>query len=194
MPYRLFSITYTTGSFHRPAMFKRFVKRAGVHDRLAHEAEAHLIAAAILDREADAGAERHVRADDAVAAEEVEALVEHVHRAALAARAAIDAAEQLGHDGARRDAARERLTVIAIRRDDVVVGAQHRQRSGADRFLPDVEMAEAADLPERVRLGATLLEATLEQHRAEQLEVELGVGGFCWASDFFLAIELVTGC
>jgi hypothetical protein len=32
-------------------------------------------------------AERNVRADDAVAAEEVEALVEHVHRAALTARA-----------------------------------------------------------------------------------------------------------
>ena len=52
--------------------------------------------------------------------------VEHVHRAALAARAAVDAAEQLGHDGARRHAARERLPVIAVRRDDVVVRAQHR--------------------------------------------------------------------
>ena len=65
------------------------MERAGVHHRLAHEAEADLVAAAILDREADAGGERNVPADDAVAAEEVQVAVEQVHRAALAARAAV---------------------------------------------------------------------------------------------------------
>ena len=154
------------------------MERAGVHDRLAHEADAHLVAAAILDREADARAERHVRADDAVAAEEVQALVEHVHRAALAARAAVDAAEQLGHHRARRHAARERLPVIAIGRDDVVVGAEHRQRPGAHRFLADVEVAEAADLAQRIRLGAALLEAALQQHRVQQRPIQFGVGRF----------------
>ena len=83
-------------------------------DRLAQEADDDLIAAAILDREADAGGERNVAADDAVAAEEVRVGVEQVHRAALAARAAVLAAEQLGHDGARRHPARERLAVIAV--------------------------------------------------------------------------------
>ena len=41
-------------------------------------------------------------ADDAVAAEEVQRGVEQVHRAALAARAPVGRAEQLGHDRARR--------------------------------------------------------------------------------------------
>ena len=161
------------------------MERAGVHDRLAHEADADLIAAAILDREADAGRERHVAADDAVAAEEVRGCVSNrCIEPPLPRDAAVDAAEQLGHDGARRHAARERLAVIAVGRDDVVVGAQHRDRAGADGFLSDVEVAEAADLAERVRLGAALLEAALQQHRAQQLEVQLGVGAAVRDSDF----------
>jgi hypothetical protein len=37
-------------------------------------------------------------------------------------------------------------------------------------------MAEAADLPERVCFGTSLLESTLEQHRAEQRVVQFGIG------------------
>jgi len=118
-----------------------------------------------------------VPADDAVSAEEVHVAVEQVHRAALAAHHAVDAPEQLGHHRARRHAARERLTVVAIGGDDVVVGPQHRDRAGAARLLPDVEVAEAADLAERVRLGAPLLEAALEEHRPQKLEVQLRVVG-----------------
>ena len=55
--------------------------------------------------------------------------------------------------GARRDPARERLPVIAVGGDHVVVGTEHRDRAGANGFLADVEVAEAADLAERVRLG-----------------------------------------
>ena len=155
---------------------ERLVEGAGVHDRLAHEADAHLIAAAVLDGEADAGGERDVPADDAVAAEEVHAAVEHVHRAALAVRAAVDAAEQLGHHGARRDAAHERLAVVAVRGDDVVVGPQRGLRARAHGFLSDVQVAEAADLAQRVRLGGAFLEAALEQHVVQQLQVQRGIG------------------
>jgi hypothetical protein len=38
-------------------------------------------------------------------------------------------------------------------------------------------MTEAADFSERIRLGAPFLEATLEQHRAKEREIELSVGG-----------------
>jgi hypothetical protein len=125
---------------------QRLVERTGVDHRLAHEADADLVAVAVLDRERDAGRERHVAADDAVTTKEVGLPVEEVHRAALAARAAIDATEELGHHGPRRDAARERLPVVPVGRDDVIVGTQHRQRAGADAFLADVQVAEAADL------------------------------------------------
>ena len=78
---------------------------------------------------------------------------EQVHRAALALRAAGGLAEQLGHHGPRRDAARDRLPVVAVGGDHVVVVAQHGDRAGADGFLSDVQVAEPADLAERVRLG-----------------------------------------
>ena len=122
----------------------------------------------------------------------------------LPARASVDAAEQLGHHGARSHAARERLAVVAVRRDDVVVGAERREHAGAHRLLPDVQVAEAADLAERVRLGAALLEAALEQHRVQQLVIQLGARRRRVAvratvrGDFFLGIVddsmSVTSC
>ena len=57
-----------------------------------------VVVAAVLVGEGEAGAERDLRADDAVAAVEVLLVGEHVHRAALAARIAAAAAGQLGHD------------------------------------------------------------------------------------------------
>src|SRR5262249_10539773 len=103
-------------------------------------------AAAIFDREADARRQRHVRADDAMAAEEVEALVEHVHRAAFAARATIDASEQLRHHDARAHSARKRLAVITVGGDDVIVVAEQGDRARAHGLLADVQMTKAADL------------------------------------------------
>ena len=150
---------------------------AVVDGRFAEEAGDDLVAAAILDGEGDARGDRDVATDDAVAAEEVAALVEEVHRAALAAHAAVGAAEELGHDRAGGEAARERLPVVPVRGDHVVIGAKHREGAGGDRFLSDVEVAEAADLSERVGLGAALLEAALEEHGAEQLAVEGDRGG-----------------
>ena len=85
-------------------------------------------------------------ANNAVPAEEVRVAVEQVHGATLAAHDAVDAAEQLRHDGSRRHATGERLAVIAVGRDHVVVGAQDRDRPCAARFLPDVQVTEATDL------------------------------------------------
>ena len=150
---------------------QRFVKRAGVHDGLAHEAHNHLIATAILDRETDTGRERYVSAHDAVPTKEVRVGVEHVHRTTLATRASILPTEQLGHYAARRDAARERLAVIAIGGDDVIIGAQHAERAGAHCFLPDIEVTEAAHLAQRVGFGRALLEAALQEHGMQELHV-----------------------
>ena len=91
----------TTGSFHSAGQVQRLVERALGHRAVAEEADDDLVAALVLDGEAHAGRERQVAAHDAVAAEEVRRLVEQVHRAALALRAARRAAEQLGHDPPR---------------------------------------------------------------------------------------------
>ena len=128
-----------------PRHVERFVEGAGVHHRLTHEANDHLIGAAILDGEADPGRNGHVPAHNPVSAEEVGIAIEEVHRAPLPASHAIAATEQFGHDRARRYAAGQRLSVIAVGGDDVVIGAEHRNSTGAARLLPDVEVAEAAD-------------------------------------------------
>src|SRR5690348_16245192 len=99
---------------------------ADVHRRFAKEADADLIAATILDGEANAGCNGDVSADDTVTTEEVGFGIEEVHRAAFAARAAGVAPEQLGHDCTRTDSSREGLAVIAISGDDVVIGTYHR--------------------------------------------------------------------
>src|SRR5687768_770577 len=98
-----------------------------------------------------------------------------MHRAALALRAAVDAPEKLCHHRTRRHSSRDRLSMIAVRSHDVVAGAKQRHRSRRYRFLSDVEMAEAADLAERVRFRAALLEAALQQHRPKQLPAHRGV-------------------
>ncbi|GAC1462555.1 MAG: hypothetical protein PVSMB1_13220 [Gemmatimonadaceae bacterium] len=123
------------------------------------EANSAVLGISVL--EGETRAERNLGADDAVSTEEVGLGIEDVHGATLAPGASGVAAEQLGHDRTGADSARERLAVVPISRDHVIVWADHRHNAGRDRFLPDVEVTEPADLSKRVRLGATLLEATL---------------------------------
>ena len=61
----------------------------------------------------------------------------------------------------RRHAAHERLAVIAIRGDDIVIVTQRRDDTGRYRFLANVEMTKATNLSDGVHLGAPLLEAAL---------------------------------
>jgi hypothetical protein len=118
-----------------------------------------------------------VRADDSVAAEKAHALVVEVHRAAEALGATRRLSEELRHHRAGRDSLGERLAVLAVGREPVVV---HRGAGGADRdrLLPDVEMAEPEDLPLGVGLGRLLLETPDHGHllvEAEQSDgIELG--------------------
>ena len=119
-----------------------------------------------LHGEAHPDADRDLPADDAVTAIEMLLDVEKVHRAALAARAAVDLAEQLGHARLGAHAARERQPVVAVGRDDGVVGAGGPDGAGGDGLLADVEVEEAGDLLPPVHLGRALLEAALEQHVA----------------------------
>ena len=123
----------------------------------------------MLEREA--GAERDLRADDAVAAVEAMLDAEHVHRAALALGNAGGAAGQLGHDHLGVDAIGEHVAVVAIAGDDAVASDLHRRlQADRDRFLADVEVAEAADQAEAVELPGALLEAADEQHLLVEVE------------------------
>jgi hypothetical protein len=128
-----------------------------------------------------AGGERQVRAHDGVPAQEVPALVEQVHRAALALGEAVTAPEQLRHRAPRIAALGQAVAVLAIRRDGVVVVAQRGGDAGRDRLLADRQVQEAPDLAEGVVLRRLLLEAADQHHVGEeaprQLRVEPRAGG-----------------
>jgi hypothetical protein len=172
---------------------ERLMERAGVHHGLAHEAHDALVAATILDRETDARRERDVTAHDSVSAKKVRVRVEHVHRAALAKRTSVLPPEELRHDRTGCHPARECLTVVAIGGDDVVVRAQHAQRARAHRLLANVQMAEAADLAQRIRLSDAFLEAALEEHGVQKLHVACRIRGLCFTFELFLGSHGRTG-
>ena len=104
-----------------------FVEGALVHGAVAEEADADLVALAVLDGEGDAGGDGDVAADDGVAAQEARLGVEEVHRAALALGAAGGLAQHLGHAGAGIHAAGQGVAVVAIGGDDVVVVPERGQ-------------------------------------------------------------------
>ena len=104
-------------------------------------------------------------ADDGVAAHHEALLVEIMHGAAETLRAARRLAEKLGHAGIRARAARQRVPVVAVGGDQVIVGPRGRHGTGDDRFLADVEVAETADaVPTLVLLGGAFLETPDEEH------------------------------
>ena len=81
-----------------------FVDLALVGRAVAEIGQRDIVVLAIAVGEGEAGAERHLRADDAVAAVEILLLGEHVHGAALALGIAAATPGEFGHDAARRHA------------------------------------------------------------------------------------------
>src|SRR5205823_2222551 len=165
------------GEFVDGGHVEGFMEGADVDGRLAEVADADLVAVLVADREPDPRGEWDVPPDDPVPAQEPPPGVEQMHRATLALGAAGRLAEQLGHHGGGRHAPRQGLTMLTVRRDHVVVVPQGRERPDRDGLLPDVEMAEPADLAERVRLGGLLLEATDQEHLAQHASPQLRLGG-----------------
>src|SRR5690606_7408755 len=113
--------------------------------------------------------ERDLATHDPPATQEVVLRAVQVHGAALPPGTAVHTAVQLRHDRARGDPLGQRLYVLAVRPDHVVFRPEHADRAHPDGLLPDIEMAEPADLPERVRLSALLLEPAAEQHHVQEL-------------------------
>src|SRR3984893_5881131 len=125
-----------------------------------------VLVAVVLVHEGEARADRHLGADDAVAAVEILLAAEHVHRAALALGIAGAATGQLGHHALGVHAGGQHVAVIAVGGDDGVLGVDGRLHADDDGFLADVEMAEPADQAHAVELAGALLEAADQQHVA----------------------------
>ncbi len=119
---------------------------------------------AILVRKSEAGAERDLRADDAVTAIELVLLREHVHGAALALGVPTTAAGQLGHHAAWIHVHGQHVAVITIGRDHLIALAHAELHARHNSFLTDVEMTEATDEAHAVKLAGLFFEATDQQH------------------------------
>ena len=102
---------------------------------------------------------------------------EHVHRSALAVRNARGAPGQLGHDQLGIDAIGQHVTMVAISGDDAVFrGIERRLQPDGHRFLPDVEVAEAADQTQTIQLAGFFLEPADQHHLLVEVQ-QLGLAG-----------------
>ena len=116
------------------------VEDALVDRAVAEHREHHARLAPQLHRDRVADGVRDRRADDRRGAEDAGRDVDHVHRAALPARAASRLAVELREHRAQVAALGEVERVRAIRAEDGVVPAQRLADAHRDRFLPDREV------------------------------------------------------
>jgi hypothetical protein len=142
------------------------VDLALVDRAVAQIGQGHAVLVAVFLAEGDTGAERHLGADDAVAAEEAPLAAEHVHGAPLALGVAAGPARQLRHHAARLHAAGQHMPMIAVRGDHRVLRRDHRLHADDDRFLTDIKVAEATDQAHAVHLPGLFLETPDQQHVA----------------------------
>ena len=168
------------GQLPQGSQVHRLVELPLRHGAVPEVAEHHLIAALVLDPKPHPRGQRQMGAHDAVATQEVDALVEEMHRAALPLREPVDASEQLGHDPLGVRALGEAVAVLPVRRHRVVLGPCHRGGADGHRLLADIEMEKAADLAHGIHLGGFLFEPSDQLHLGEkpagQLRVEPGAG------------------
>jgi len=135
--------------------------------------------------EREAGAERHLGADDAVAAEEVFLAAKHVHGAALAFRITAPPTGQFRHHSLGVHVAGQHVAVVAVRRDDRVLGPGRRHHADDNGLLANIEVAETADQAHSVQLPRLFLEAADQQHLSIEVEHFVGRGGGVFFREVF---------
>src|SRR5258706_2227295 len=159
---------------------------------VAEIGQADKIVAAIAVGESKAGAERHLCGDNAMAAEEILLLAEHVHGAALALGVAAVASGQFGHHTFGFHSGSQHMPVVAVSRYDLIALFQGHIHANDNRFLADIEMAKAADRAHSVELPGLFLETADQQHVAQRRqflfpgEFERGLGAVSLSSPLFL--------
>src|ERR1700731_1674987 len=158
---------------------ERFMKSSLVDRAIAKKTKRNPIFISIFAREGQSGREWNMRADNGVPTVHVILAIEEMHRAAETARAAGFFAEEFGHAGLGTGSARERVGMIAVRGDDVVVTSRRRDRTTDDGFLADVKMAEAADFLSLILLTGAFFKTPDQQHQREHLDFVALLGQHC---------------
>src|SRR4030095_3748631 len=153
----------------KSGQIQRFVEGALIDRSITEKAERDPIFAAVLDGESQSHRQRNVRCDNSVTSVHVMLLVEKMHRAAQAARAACFFPKKLRHTGVGACAASKRVSVIAVSGDDVVIVTDRSDSAGYHRFLPNVKMTKTADLLRLILLAGAFLKTPNQQHQREHL-------------------------
>ena len=148
----------------------RLVEGADVGRAVAEERDRDARLAAHLEGERRADHGRQAAADDGVRAHVAAGDVVEVHRAAVAVRAALDLAVQLGHHLVRRRPVGEHVPVRAVGRADHVVLLERAADADGDRLLADARMQETGEVAGAEALLDLLLETPDQQHLAEELD------------------------
>ena len=130
-----------------------------------HERHAGALYPLVLQAVGEPGAERHLAADDAVAAPEIAGGIEEMHRAAFSLGASRGLPVELGHERVHLHPDGDGVSVVAVRGDDMVVLAHEGAAADGDGLLADVQVKEAADLLRLVRAQAPLLEPPDAHHQ-----------------------------
>ncbi len=144
------------------------MERARVRRAVAEERDGDALLAAHLEGERGADDSRQPAADDGVRAEIADLDVVQMHRAAVAPAAAFDLAVQLGHDPLDGRSLRDRVTVRAMRRRDDVLARERGTDPGRGRLLADRDVQEPRQLARAEPILDLLLEATDQEHLAEE--------------------------
>ena len=160
---------------HAPELrqVERLVDGADVGGAVAEERDRHARLVAELEGERGAGHGREPAAHDGVRAHVPALDVVEVHRAAVAVRAALELAVELGHQLVRMRALGERVPVRAVGRGDHVAVLERAADADRDRFLTDRDVQEAGQLAGAEALLDLLLEAPDQEHLAEEVAQRL---------------------
>ena len=134
------------------------MERALVYRAVAQETDHHLGQAAHRDRISDADCDWAGFADDRIAAHKAALMIEHMHGAAHTFAHTSRAAEQFGHDLARRRAAHQRMGMLAVSADDIIGRSGGVDHAGGDGLLAGIKMQKADDVAFAVLFRRPLLE------------------------------------
>ncbi len=143
---------------------KALIDLALVGRAIAEIGRANLAVLLVLVREGEPGAERDLRAHNAVTAKELLVTGEHVHAPALAFGIAAFATGQFSHHPVRIHAGGQHVGVVAIAGDHLITLFESALHADDNRFLADIEVAEARDQTHAVELAGLLLEAAHQEH------------------------------
>src|SRR6516162_8354560 len=124
---------------------KRFLRRALFQGAVPEEADCDAAILLRLRRIGGAGGKRNNAGDNARAMKKSQGWRHRMEGAALSLVQTVGAPENLGQEFLWLDAASEQMAVISMRREQIIIAAQARDRGDTRGFLADVKMIMSAE-------------------------------------------------